>query len=51
MIGADHKRRVDSVYNHIGASIFNLERHVEMLEEDNEEASAQRQGRIGFINS
>ena len=23
-IGADHKRRVDSVYNHVGASIFNL---------------------------
>lgn len=30
-IGQDHKRRVDSVYNHISASIFNLERHVEMV--------------------
>ena len=30
-IGQDHKRRVDSVYNHISASIFNLERHVEMI--------------------
>jgi hypothetical protein len=37
-IGADHRRRVDSVYNHIAASIFNLERHVEMLGEDNEQA-------------
>lgn len=34
-IGADHRRRVDSVYNHIAASVFNLERHVEMLGEDN----------------
>ena len=34
-IGADHRRRVDSVYNHIGGAIFNLERHVEMLGEDN----------------
>ena len=33
-IGADHKRRVDSIYNHIGGAIFNLERHVEMLGED-----------------
>ena len=30
-IGQDHKRRVDSVYNHISASIFNLERHVELV--------------------
>lgn len=30
-IGQDHKRRVDSVYNHISASIFNLERHVETV--------------------
>lgn len=37
-IGADHRRRVDSVYNHIAASVFNLERHVEMLGDDNVEA-------------
>ena len=43
-IGADHRRRVDSVYNHIAASIFNLERHVEMLGEDNPSAAAERQG-------
>ena len=40
-IGADHKRRVDSVYNHIAASIFNLERHVELLGQQSE---AERQG-------
>lgn len=43
-IGADHKRRVDSIYNHIGGAIFNLERHVEMLGEDGEQASRERQG-------
>ena len=43
-IGADHRRRVDSVYNHVAASIFNLERHVEMLGEDNPHAAAERQG-------
>ena len=43
-IGADHRRRVDSVYNHIGGAIFNLERHVEMLGEDNDQAARERQG-------
>ena len=43
-IGADHRRRVDSVYNHIGGAIFNLERHVEMLGEDNEQAARERRG-------
>ena len=43
-IGADHRRRVDSVYNHVAASIFNLERHVEMLGEDDETAASERQG-------
>ena len=43
-IGADHRRRVDSVYNHIGGAIFNLERHVEMLGEDNAQAARERQG-------
>lgn len=38
-IGADHKRRVDSVYNHVSASVFNLERHVEMVGD-----AAERQG-------
>ena len=43
-IGADHRRRVDSIYNHIGGAIFNLERHVEMLGDDNEQAARERQG-------
>eukprot|EP00227_Mantoniella_beaufortii_P016444 CAMPEP_0197576740 /NCGR_PEP_ID=MMETSP1326-20131121/1644_1 /TAXON_ID=1155430 /ORGANISM="Genus nov. species nov., Strain RCC2288" /LENGTH=298 /DNA_ID=CAMNT_0043139705 /DNA_START=48 /DNA_END=944 /DNA_ORIENTATION=+ len=43
-IGADHRRRVDSVYNHIAASIFNLERHVEMLGADDAGAASERQG-------
>ena len=47
-IGADHRRRVDSVYNHIAASIFNLERHVEMLGEDNPRRCGEtgHQGRV-----
>ena len=40
-IGQDHKRRVDSVFNHVSASIFNLERHVESLASGNE---SERQG-------
>lgn len=44
VIGADHRRRVDSVYNHIAASVFNLERHVEMLGEDDPGAASERQG-------
>ena len=35
---------MDSIYNHIGGAIFNLERHVEMLGEDNEQAARERQG-------
>lgn len=30
-IGADAKRHVDSVYNHVTAAIFNLEQHVQSM--------------------
>lgn len=43
-MGASHKRRVDSVYNHICAAIFNLERHVEMIGHDSDQAQRERQG-------
>lgn len=37
-IGADAKRHVDSVYNHITAAIFNLEQHAEQMGEAFEES-------------